>query len=227
MNESNPETPSYQELLEENQRLRQENAELKRVLAFDELTGFYKEEAAKHKAQQIIGSYFIESTQPLAVSLILMDLDRLSRFNDYSHNVGNEAIRRFGKFIRQDIIELLKRRNYPTQGLGEPFFAFRSFDRGDEFGLVLCGVDKEEAEKIAADLQDIDIAFVFSHKGEKKTDWIQFSVGVSSTADPEIVRIKSQSDLNLDTKAKAAYDVLKKKASEAERANKKRGRKNG
>ncbi|MDP3954891.1 MAG: GGDEF domain-containing protein [bacterium] len=214
-------------LRQENRELREENKEFKKRLTFDRLTGFYREEVAQSKALVILKDRFINSPDPFLLSMLVIDFDGLKWLNDhYSHETGDAAIRRFGEFVREDIIPILNKR-YSLPGIEEPFFAFRFFSRGDEFGLVLFGVDKKGAETVAKELQEIPLAFEFQpQNGDSRTEIISYSVGTASIEEEGVEAIKAREGTS-DAKAREIYDLLKSRAEEKERANKKERKGNG
>jgi diguanylate cyclase (GGDEF)-like protein len=99
----------------------------------DSLTGLLQRKFIEENFQTIIDTV----AQHKPISLIMFDIDHFKKFNDtYGHLIGDEILKTVGAKIKEVVSE---------KGLGIRY-------GGDEFIVILEGVDSDEAEKIAKKL---------------------------------------------------------------------------
>ncbi len=123
----------------------------------DSLTGFLQRKFIEEQFQNIIDT--VTPHQP--VSLMMVDIDHFKTFNDtHGHLVGDEILKTVCQKIKQVI--------------GEKGLAVRY--GGDEFCVILEGVDSEEADQIARALhRSVGECRLRTPQGELK---ITLSIGV-------------------------------------------------
>lgn len=102
---------------------------------FDSLTGLLQRKFIEENFQTIIDTV----TQRQPVSLIMFDVDHFKGFNDtYGHLIGDEILKIVCVKLKEVIGE---------KGLGIRY-------GGDEFCVIMEGMDSEEAEKVARQLHE-------------------------------------------------------------------------
>ena len=113
----------------ENRRLRELEGELRHAISHDQLTGLL----SRSRFEQLQAEF--ESP-----CLLLLNLDRFKHVNDfYGSAAGNAILKEIGLLIRQPVLEPY-RPHYFRLG-------------GDEFGVVLQGIDAERARQMAVMLK--------------------------------------------------------------------------
>jgi len=116
---------------------REIESRLAEVAQKDELTGLYNKRSFQNRIEWAVESAKEQGT-PLA--LVLIDLDNFKRCNDtYGHPVGDTLLRSVGEVISKSI-----RASTADEG-------FRC--GGDEFAVILHGVDEEGSQRVAQRMQ--------------------------------------------------------------------------
>lgn len=124
--------PSYEELLTQRNQLIEE-------LTFDELTELYRTTGWGRKVILERISQAVQNSQ--SIVLALFDLRGLRVINNsYDHETGDQVLKTFADKLKEIGGE---------NGLG-----MRSHTRGDEFGLLFLGLEKEEIEKSLREFQN-------------------------------------------------------------------------
>ncbi len=102
----------------------------------DELTGLLNRRAVKQVLNKLDIIYEEEGTDYI---VIILDIDHFKSINDnYGHDIGDKALKYVAQCIQKNIRST------------DDAFRFG----GDEFLIVLCGVDKKIASKICKDIQN-------------------------------------------------------------------------
>ncbi len=214
MNESKKEAPRVETLeqaLAQISVLELQNAELKKRLTFDKLTGefgIYREEAAKEKAMELL----LANNFPTA-GVVRMDMSNLKQINnDHSHDDGNLAIKSFGQFLMVTVA-LLKQDPEIKEA-----FAFRVYDQGDEFGLIVFGASTQRIDEIGQTMK----AQAPVLKIKEKEIELGFTVGCVSTED---FIIKEELEMfegkSLKERAAQTWNILNSRADFEERMSRK------
>lgn len=137
-----------------------DNAQLRRLLLHDALTGAYNRHFFVELSQQAIRQSRIRA-QP--VSMLMIDLDNLKLINDrHGHAAGDQALSQIVRICRQSLVgnDLLGR-------LG-----------GDEFCVLLPGMDRSAAAAVAEALIETVRSSAYAFSSELKPS---LSIGVATT----------------------------------------------
>jgi diguanylate cyclase (GGDEF)-like protein len=134
--------------------------EVKKLSEIDELTQLYNFRYFKDFLSREF-SYATTYNQPL--SLLMLDFDHLKMVNDkYGHQEGNRLIKKIADIIKESV---------PKNGVVARF-------GGDEFSILLTGVSKDEAFKIAEKIR-LNIASTTLQINEDTLN-LSASLGVAS-----------------------------------------------
>lgn len=110
----------------------------------DDLTGLYNHRYFTRQLELALGQCGARG-QP--VSLLYVDLDDLSKYNNtYGHVVGDALLREFGQTLRSAVREI----DVPTRY------------GGDEFAVILAGANREEAMSVAERIRSRVASHVFA-----------------------------------------------------------------
>ncbi len=130
------------------QRVRQQNRLLARISSIDGLSELLNRAHWEESVDRILSTC---RTNNGVASLLMIDIDHFKQINDrYGHTVGDEVIGRIGAIIRRNMRE------------GDIAGRYG----GDEFGVVLNGVDAATAVQIAERIRASIHAAGFEHAAE-------------------------------------------------------------
>jgi diguanylate cyclase len=130
------------------QRVRQQNRLLARISSIDGLSELLNRAHWEESVDRILASC---RTNNGVASLLMIDIDHFKQINDrYGHTVGDEVIGRIGAIIRRNMRE------------GDIAGRYG----GDEFGVVLNGVDAVTAAQIAERIRSSIHAAGFEHAAD-------------------------------------------------------------
>lgn len=180
---------TYLEILAENIGLALANLrlrdQLREMAMVDALTGL----ANRRQLDAVLGARIAgagNSSEPM--SCLMIDVDHFKRFNDnFGHDAGDIVLREVGAVLRGT--------------LGETDLAFRY--GGEEFLVLLPGLDAEQALARAEEIRDRISAIQIVHEGTP-LDPVHASIGIATTpthcaadrlvitADAALLRAKSQ-----------------------------------
>ncbi|MCK5232276.1 MAG: diguanylate cyclase [Desulfobulbaceae bacterium] len=119
------------------EKQKKEIDEIKKSVSIDTLTGFYNRKAFDEKITEVAG-WCVKNKQD--ATFLLIDIDNLKRFNEiYGPEVGNVIIR----FVAESGIKARI-----THEFKEGKMVFGRYG-GDEFGVLLIGIDLDKATSIA------------------------------------------------------------------------------
>ncbi|MDD3021108.1 MAG: GGDEF domain-containing protein [Alphaproteobacteria bacterium] len=158
-------TPYHHNPMAELERLREENAQLKKALLIDPKTGLNSETGFNNKFETILGQKLSGRHDTRDIALIFIDLDGFKPVNDaYGHPAGDKYFEIFGQrikhFFRED--DILAR-------LG-----------GDEFAILAVDTDVETITKKMDHIFQESKKWVFGIFGDQIA-FRGFSYGISST----------------------------------------------
>ena len=140
--------------------LHADNAQLRRLLIQDALTGAYNRHFFLELAQQAIRQSRMRE-QP--ASMLMLDLDNLKHINDrYGHAAGDRALSQIVHVCRSALSA-----NDVLGRLG-----------GDEFGVLLPGLDHAQAAQVAQRLLAAVRASVYTFTGDIRPS---MSIGIATT----------------------------------------------
>ena len=148
--------------------VQQQVQELKSLSQTDALTGLPNRRAFDERLAFILAQHM---RQQVPAALILMDVDHFKKYNDnYGHLAGDEALQRVAQCLRS---ALRRELDLPVR-LG-----------GEEFGVLLQGVNAEQAalaaEHIRAALQQMAI----THSASRPLGVLTMSLGVAVVTDSD------------------------------------------
>lgn len=120
----------------------------------DQLTGLLKAEEFDERVNWwLTGSGFGRKRQKRTGAMVFIDLDDFGRINKiYGHDAGNQVIQRIGW--------LLRKRSY-SYGDPEQSDGIAARFGGDEFGLFLCEVTVDRAERMMAEIHEEFVRYPF------------------------------------------------------------------
>lgn len=100
------------------------------------------------------------------MAVLLIDVDHFKAYNDrYGHQAGDRALRR----VAQALLPFV---TGPRDIVGRY--------GGEEFAVVLCDSDAEEAEDLAQKMRRAVSELVFEHEGQKANSSVTISIGVAA-----------------------------------------------
>lgn len=143
--------------------------ELARLADYDTLSGLIN---YRYFQERLAASLRQADADKSTLSLALLDIDQFKYFNAvYGYQKGDEILKTIGKLLRDEI--------------GEPFYAARY--GGDEFMLVLPGLDKDAARRIAGETAGKILTQVNSMLLESCTSasWKDFTISIGAVGYPE------------------------------------------
>ena len=124
-------------------RVRAQNHQLRRISSTDSLSGLLN----RHHWENAVNAALVRHCCDDAV-MLLIDIDQFKRVNDqYGHTAGDEVVRKVGAVIRGSLREGDLAGRYG----------------GDEFGVVLCGVDMHAAATVAERIRSGVACSLFEH----------------------------------------------------------------
>ncbi len=139
-----------------------QNCELQRLASHDPLTGCLNRRAFFSELQPILGEAEQEDSH---VACLMVDSDHFKQINDtYGHSVGDDVLRRISLVLRERIAD---------KGLVCRY-------GGEEFCLILAGLDSDSARSIAEDLRVAIEALRFDEPPQLR---LTVSIGVSERHD--------------------------------------------
>ncbi|MGK9063869.1 sensor domain-containing diguanylate cyclase [Stutzerimonas chloritidismutans] len=150
------------QLAEANQHMAQANARLSELADTDYLTGLPNRRRFDETLQAEVARARREGN---ALSLLLLDIDFFKRYNDhYGHQAGDDCLRRLAQLLRAGV--------------------FRPADLacrygGEEFAVILPGLDGAAAERIAERLREGLFAAALPHE-LAPTGRITTSIGIAT-----------------------------------------------
>jgi diguanylate cyclase (GGDEF)-like protein len=138
------------------------------MLVSDSLTGLLNHTATKHQIETEISRAKREKS---LFSLVFIDIDHFSAVNDtYGHGLGDQVIR--------SLALLLKQRFRSTDVIGRL--------GGEEFGVVLSGTGRDDAERIVNEVRETFAAMQFEAEDGRFSS--SSSAGVSTYPEWEMVK---------------------------------------
>lgn len=124
-------------------RVRAQNHQLRRISSTDSLSGLLN----RNHWENAVNAALVRHCCDDAV-MLLIDIDQFKRVNDqYGHTAGDEVVRKVGAVIRGSLREGDLAGRYG----------------GDEFGVVLCGVDMHAAATVAERIRSGVACSLFEH----------------------------------------------------------------
>jgi diguanylate cyclase len=139
-------------------RVRHQNRVLERVGSIDGMSELLNRTRWTETVERLLDA----RGEAHAASLLMLDIDNFKQINDqYGHVVGDEVIVRIGQIIRRNM------RNADIAGRYG----------GDEFGIVLYGVDLQGASNVAERIRTSVHMAAFEHAGELRCT---VSIGIAS-----------------------------------------------
>ena len=142
--------------------------QIRSLLISDSLTGLLNHTATKHQIETEISRAKREKS---LFSLVYIDVDHFKAVNDtYGHGLGDQVIR--------SLALLLKQRFRSTDVVGRL--------GGEEFGVVLSGTGREDAERIVNEVRESFAAMQFETENGSFSS--SFSAGVSTYPEQETVK---------------------------------------
>ncbi len=151
-----------QELAEANQRMALANARLSELADNDYLTGLPNRRRFDETLQAEVARCRRDGR---ALSLMLLDIDFFKRYNDhYGHQAGDECLRRLAQLLRNGL--------FRTSDLACRY-------GGEEFAVILPGLDSPAAEDVAERLRERLLAAAVPHE-TAPTQCITASIGIST-----------------------------------------------
>jgi len=150
-------------LVEKGLALERSNEQLLRLSTTDGLTGIANRRQFELTLQ---GEWQRSARSQARISLLMVDIDHFKRYNDhYGHLAGDECLRQVAR-----LLGLCVKRS------GE---LVSRFD-GEEFAVLLPGVDATEARRVAERcLHQLQAARI-PHAGAPDVAWLSVSIGVAS-----------------------------------------------
>lgn len=152
-----------QELIELNQTLKKNNLMLEQLAIFDKLTGIHN----RGHLDWVLNREWANAQRNQApLSLIMIDIDYFKAYNDtYGHLGGDECLRQ----VAQTLQSLLKRKNDFVGRYG-----------GEEFLVILPGVDHHDAMQLAETFRGDIQALGIPHAQSKNAQVVTISLGIST-----------------------------------------------
>ncbi|MBT5497968.1 MAG: diguanylate cyclase [Alphaproteobacteria bacterium] len=142
--------------------------QIRSMLVSDSLTGLLNHTATKHQIETEISRAKREKS---LFSLVFIDIDHFKAVNDtYGHGLGDQVIR--------SLALLLKQRFRSTDVIGRL--------GGEEFGVVLSGTGRDDAERIVNEVRETFAAMQFEAEDGRFSS--SFSAGVSTYPEWEMVK---------------------------------------
>lgn len=152
-----------QELIELNLALKQNNLLLEQLAIFDKLTGIHNR---GHLDWALSREWANAQRNQTPLSLIMIDIDYFKLYNDaYGHLRGDDCLRQ----VAQTLQSKLKRKNDFVGRYG-----------GEEFMVILPGVDHHDAMHLAEALRSGIQALGMSHAQSKNDKVVTISLGISA-----------------------------------------------
>lgn len=152
-----------QELIELNLTLKQNNLMLEQLAIFDKLTGIHNR---GHLDWVLSRDWANAQRNQTPLSLMMIDIDYFKLFNDaYGHLGGDECLRQ----VAQTLQARLKRKNDFIGRYG-----------GEEFMVILPGVDHHDAMQLAETFRMDVHALNIPHKQSKNAQVVTISLGIST-----------------------------------------------
>lgn len=140
-------------------RVRHQNRVLARVGSIDGLSELLNR---THWTEAVVGLLDYPLNESPAASLLMLDIDNFKHVNDhYGHIVGDEVIARIGQIIR---------RNMRDSDIAGRY-------GGDEFAIVLNGLDLQSAANVAERIRTSVHMAAFEHAGDLRCT---VSIGIAS-----------------------------------------------
>lgn len=153
-------------LKEVEQALESSNKKLKKLSLIDGLTGLSNRHALEEFFDKEWG-HWKESQTPF--SILMIDIDFFKHYNDtYGHLVGDDCLKQVAKVLSENV----KRTHDIATRFG-----------GEEFLIVLSGVQSDEAEKIAEKIRHDIENLKIDHSASQVSQYVTVSVGVSYCAE--------------------------------------------
>ncbi len=152
------------ELRKKNQQLEKLLAKLEHMAITDDLTGLFN----RRRFHEILEKEFDRSRRYSSpFSLIMLDMDHFKKINDsFGHHAGDTALKEFANILRKNI-----RENDTASRYG-----------GEEFMLILPGIDRKGARSLAEHLRQSTEGHAFL----EVKNGITVSIGVTSIPDAEL-----------------------------------------
>jgi diguanylate cyclase len=124
-------------------RVRAQNRELRRMSSTDSLSGLLNRSHWEAAVNAALVRHCCDDAE-----MLLIDIDQFKRVNDqHGHTAGDEVVRRVGAIIRGSLREGDLAGRYG----------------GDEFGVVLCGVDMHAAATVAERIRSAAACSLFEY----------------------------------------------------------------
>jgi diguanylate cyclase len=148
-------------------RVRHQNRVLERVGSIDGMSELLNRTRWTETVERLLDA----RRGPHAASLLMLDIDNFKQINDqYGHVVGDEVIMRIGQIIRRNMRSVDIAGRYG----------------GDEFGIVLNGVDLQGAANVAERIRTSVHMARFEHAGDLRCT---VSIGIASLQ-PEMRNVR-------------------------------------
>ncbi|MEJ8305486.1 diguanylate cyclase domain-containing protein [Saccharibacillus sacchari] len=149
-----------EELKRNNEELNRSLSLIERLSITDELTGLYNR---RHFNAVFAGSVSRANKKRNSLACLMLDVDYYKKYNDtYGHYEGDQALKLVGEALRRSTSE------------GQSF-AFRL--GGEEFGILLPGIEREECEAFAEKVRQAVAALNIEHVQNPGIGILTVSVG--------------------------------------------------
>jgi diguanylate cyclase (GGDEF)-like protein/PAS domain S-box-containing protein len=134
---------------------------LQRQLNLDALTGLYN----RRYYDEVLEHELLHSRREhRTITYVMMDIDNFKRYNDtYGHRKGDEVLSKIGKLLQQKLNE-------------NGHFAFRM--GGEEFALLLLGLEPSKAVEFVENLRQSIIDLGIVHLNSSVADYVTASFGL-------------------------------------------------